>query len=390
MNILYCSWGEITKEDAYQTLTEMGHQVDLLEYEIKDYNLDPAFSRLFLEKADSGNYDMVFSFDFVPLIAKLTFARKIRYAAWVFDPMPLTLYSVMAFSPYNYIFTFDGEDCKALRQKGISQVFHLPLAVNEKRIHKILQTQKPGRTEEADISFIGNLYNDRTNLFDSIEYLPDSIKDYIDSLVFRQMETPGNALVNEMVNDELAEKLDRYVTLEISDEYTWTHKDIYLEMILRNMAAVERQKLLKRLSEQFSVALYSGSDSSALPRVTNHGYIDYNTKMPLVIANSKVNLHITPRAITSGMSLRIFDIMGAGGFLLSNCQPELLEYFEEGKDFVAYRNEEDLIEKVSYYLEHDNERREIAANGKRKVNKRFTYEIQFQKMFEILERNIYV
>ncbi len=103
-----------------------------------------------------------------------------------------------------------------------------------------------------------------------------------------------------------------------------------------------------------------------------------------MIANSKINLHITPRTITSGMSLRILDIMASGGFLLSNAQPELLEYFEEGKDFAAYRDELDLVEKASYYLKHEEERRAIAARGKWKTEKYFTYQNQFKKMFEII------
>lgn len=384
MNILYCSWIENSKDDAYQTLTGMGYQVDLLQYDFRDYNLDPVFSKMFLEKLDGKDYDLIFSFNFVPLISKLAFARKIRYASWIYDPMPFTLYSVMAFSPYNYIFTFDRSDCEALKKRGISQVFHLPLAINHKRIKQVLQEQEFER--QHDISFIGTLYNGRINLLDAVDTLPDRIKEHVDSLIAEQLETPGNAWLKKMVTDEMVKELDRYITLELSDEYTWTHRDIYLELILRKAARVERYHLLQALSKKFHVALYSGSDSSELPEITNYGYVDYNTKAPLVMKNSKINLHITPRAITSGMSLRVLDIMGAGGFLLADRQSELLEYFEEGKDFAAYKNEEELIKKASYYLEHDDERREIAENGQRKVFENFTCEIQFRKMFETLKR----
>ena len=40
------------------------------------------------------------------------------------------------------------------------------------------------------------------------------------------------------------------------------------------------------------------------------------------------------------------DILGAGGFLLSNYQPELAEYFEDGKEVVMYHSRADLVEKV--------------------------------------------
>ena len=37
-----------------------------------------------------------------------------------------------------------------------------------------------------------------------------------------------------------------------------------------------------------------------------------------MFANSKVNLNITLRNIKTGIPLRALDIMGAGGFLLTN------------------------------------------------------------------------
>lgn len=384
MKILYCSWGEVTRVDAYQALTDMQHQVGLLDYEIKDYNRDPVFSRLFQQKLGEGEYELVFSFNFIPLIAKLALAAKIRYVSWIYDAMPLTLYSIMAFSPYNYIFTFDRKDCEELKRKGLLHVFHLPLGVNAKRSCNRAEGVRELSETQHDITFIGNLYNDGKNLFDSIHCLPDTVRNHMDSLILEQLKTPGNDRIREMTDDALTEELCKYVSIEISEEYTWTHKDIFLYMILTKTAGVERLRLLDCLSERFDVALYTGSDSGKLPRVTNYGYVEYREKMPVVIANSKINLHITPRTITSGMSLRILDIMASGGFLLSNAQPELLEYFEEGKDFAAYRDELDLVEKASYYLKHEEERRAIAARGKWKTEKYFTYQNQFKKMFEII------
>ena len=56
--------------------------------------------------------------------------------------------------------------------------------------------------------------------------------------------------------------------------------------------------------------------------------------MPLIFRESKINLNITLRSITSGMPLRALDIMGAGGFLLSNYQQELAENYIDGEELV--------------------------------------------------------
>ena len=55
MKILYCSWGEVTRVDAYQALTDMQHQVGLLDYEIKDYNRDAVFSRFYTVDSKAGS-----------------------------------------------------------------------------------------------------------------------------------------------------------------------------------------------------------------------------------------------------------------------------------------------------------------------------------------------
>ena len=100
---------------------------------------------------------------------------------------------------------------------------------------------------------------------------------------------------------------------------------------------------------------------------------------------SKINLNITLRSIQSGIPLRALDIMGAGGFLLSNYQPELAEWFEDGKELVLYASAEELLGKVRYYLSHEEERREIAYQGFLKARKLFSYETRVKQMMDIVE-----
>lgn len=105
--------------------------------------------------------------------------------------------------------------------------------------------------------------------------------------------------------------------------------------------------------------------------------------MPAVFRGSKINLNITLRSITSGIPLRALDIMGAGGFLMSNYQAELSEYFIDGKDMVLFDSPEDMQWKIRYYLKHDDERQQIAKNGFEKVKRKFSYDIQLEKMMRL-------
>ena len=106
--------------------------------------------------------------------------------------------------------------------------------------------------------------------------------------------------------------------------------------------------------------------------------------MPLVFKQSKINLNITLRGMKGGVPLRAIDIMGCGGFLLSNFQSGFLDYFVPGEDFVYFENKEDLLYKIDYYLEHEEERKEIAGNGHDKIAAGHTYRHRVREMFDSL------
>ena len=71
-----------------------------------------------------------------------------------------------------------------------------------------------------------------------------------------------------------------------------------------------------------------------------------------------------------------------GGFLwyVSNYQPEMAEYFIPGKDLVLYDSVDDLIQKIDYYLSHEEERLQIAKNGYEKVKRYHTYDTRLTEI----------
>ena len=95
--------------------------------------------------------------------------------------------------------------------------------------------------------------------------------------------------------------------------------------------------------------------------------------MPIVFKNSKINLNMTLRSIHTGIPLRAMDIMGSGGFLLTNYQEDFLDFFEPGVDYVFYSSRDEMVKLVDYYLEHEEESREIAQNGYNKMKSGHTY-----------------
>ncbi|MGN0385623.1 MAG: glycosyltransferase [Lachnospiraceae bacterium] len=136
---------------------------------------------------------------------------------------------------------------------------------------------------------------------------------------------------------------------------------------------MERQELLSIVAERFGLDLYTPDKNYRVNGCTNHGPVDYYDYAPYVFKEAKINLNISLRSILSGIPLRAFDIMGAGGFLMTNFQTDFLDYFVPGEDYVYYDSPKDLLDKTAYYLRHEEERAAIAKNGLQKITADHTY-----------------
>jgi spore maturation protein CgeB len=65
---------------------------------------------------------------------------------------------------------------------------------------------------------------------------------------------------------------------------------------------------------------------------------------------------------------RHFEIAGCGGFQLSYAYPGIAEHFVIGREIETFNDRKEMIRKVHYYLEHEDERRTIADNAWRRAH----------------------
>jgi spore maturation protein CgeB len=95
------------------------------------------------------------------------------------------------------------------------------------------------------------------------------------------------------------------------------------------------------------------------PRVHNADY-------RLALGAPKITLHFLRHANRDEQDSRTFEIPACGGFMLAEWSPRHAELFEEDREAVFFRDDDELLRKVRYYLDHAEERREIAAGGRRR------------------------
>jgi len=88
--------------------------------------------------------------------------------------------------------------------------------------------------------------------------------------------------------------------------------------------------------------------------------------------------------IRLSMSSRMFTALGLGAFYLTYPTSGLAEMFEPDKELVTFSTADEMIEKIRYYLAHEDKRSAIAAAGRRKALAEHTYARRFGRMFELI------
>ena len=384
MHILMYRWKAYNYRDIEQTFLLLGHTVDNIEQHLGNYDIDPEFEKIIENKLQETHYDMVFTVNYFPLISNVCERTGVKYVSWTCDNPLISMYHESVFHACNYIFTFDKTNYLEFRGMGVKHIWYLPLAVDTERMDALLGApEKPERrnaTQDSemrkyrgDVAFVGSLYE--RNSYDKIKNrLPEYLRGYFDAVMEAQLNISGANIVEPMLTTNILEQLQEYFQLEKSEGSFSDLGLIFQTTVLGfKIAEIERRRALIELSKHYRVNVYSNSDVSDLLRIQYCGSVDYWSEMPKVFRMSKINLNFTIPNIKSGIPLRIWDVLGCGGFLLTNYQAEIPYYFKEGEDLVCFDGLEDLCEKVGYYLEHEEERKRIAWNGYHKVREKHSY-----------------
>lgn len=101
--------------------------------------------------------------------------------------------------------------------------------------------------------------------------------------------------------------------------------------------------------------------SALLQRLPEPVYLDADYNVVLNAARIVLNIMSTLNRDT--YTDRCFEVPASGGFLLSQYSDDLTTLYQEGKEIAFFRSGDDLLEKVRYYLAHEDERRAIARAG---------------------------
>lgn len=245
----------------------------------------------------------------------------IRTAIWFTDDPYYTDATASLASHYDVIFTLELECVPFYLGCGCRQVHYLPFAANP----AIYRPKPVPVNYRYDISFIGSAYWTRVDFFDRIASFLAERHTYISGIWWDRLRH----------YKQLAPKIE----------------------------------LGKWMGAEETASYYYGSKIVInLHRSTNDPTYNKNTQGIGAVSPNP----------------RTFEIASCGTLQMTDVRSDLGRFYVPGKEIVTYSSPEELMQKIDYYLAHEEERTAIALNALRRTLQEHTYVHRLDRMLGIL------
>lgn len=150
----------------------------------------------------------------------------------------------------------------------------------------------------------------------------------------------------------------------------------------------EGNKILETLAKKIKVEFWGYAENflSLLSPIkkTFNGQA-WGKDMYTIFSKSKIviNRHINV-AGNYANNMRLYEATGMGALLITDFKKNISDFFKDGKEIITYKNSDDLIKKVKYYINNEEERIKIAKAGQLKTLNYHNYTIRMRELNDIL------
>ena len=140
-------------------------------------------------------------------------------------------------------------------------------------------------------------------------------------------------------------------------------------LFLGHQEADERQEYIKALLDE---KIYVGVPESAWSNFEKgNPYLillkDTQNLYNTMLNSTKIAIVFLSKINHDTYTRRCFEIPVTQTLMVAPYTADIADMFQESKEVVLYKNKQDFVEKIKYFLEHDKERKNIANAGYRRV-----------------------
>lgn len=134
----------------------------------------------------------------------------------------------------------------------------------------------------------------------------------------------------------------------------------------------------------------NNSSLTKFPGLSHEGMVKVYAESALSLASSSAGHTDVLKNPLPIINLRNFEIPMCGGIELCKYNEELASYFEEGKEIILYRSEDELLDKAKFIIRKASEQDilQIKSSARKRAEAEHTWMCRFNKVFEALCLNI--
>ncbi len=331
----------------YDCLLQMGHDIVYFDFMtlMQEHGRTRMNDRL-IEVAKSEKPDLMFSVLFtdefdVSVLRTVTEDLGIMTINWFCDDhWRFERYSRLWAPCFRWVVTTAESALSKYAKIGYYNVIKSQWACNS------FSYRRMNLPHEYDVTFIGQPYGDRRKIIEQLRETGIHVR------TWGQGWDSGRVSQDEMIQIFNTSRIN----LNLTAAYGSNSDD---ETAVASRKRRPFQKLLDRI-------LFANT------RATDHRPISVSDQ-PAVSASAEHS--------TEQIKGRNFEVPGTGGFLLTQHAAHLEDYYELGKEVVNFHSTEEMIEKIRYYLTHEDERTAIAEAGYQRTLSNHTYQQRFNDIF---------
>lgn len=210
-------------------------------------------------------------------------------------------------------------------------------------------------------------------LFDSIRYL---------GLFFDYLFIAQNDFLEKYRKDGLNNT--HFITQIPLIENTFDKKK-KIEVSFVGTPKADRKEIVEYLNKnRVNISVYGPESWKKFPELKGvyKGFLSPKDYFKTV-NQTKINICLSKNMLNQPhMKGRFMEISLFKAFSLVEYSPQLAKLFLEGKEIIFFKNKEDLLSKIYFYLNNDNQREKIALASYKRVKKDYNFEKIVSKFLE--------
>ncbi len=404
LRIAFLDFGERWSRSIKVGITQNGHEViEILGYKLNSFQeLIDALDQIQPDFCLSRNFYLINS----PQTNEQTYKdffqnQKHRFVVWYHDtvefndpPFLLKLWQSPPYPQSTLFMSVEASDRSFFSQRGLPFV-HLPIAAGEHFFHlrRSPSFEQLKTKFDLDITFVGSQIIELESPPDTHQNFASALGEGYAQSLYDFVETDHQALfTDEMVKffnsdfrtpKEFRSGLSRLIQTIGEQVSTDTAGNLSIDRgRLNSFYSWMRLTNLLNDLRKFDIRVYG----SELWRNSLCDYI-HDTRslsedeLVACYAGSKINLHFTKYHFSTGVHERPYNILAAHGFPLTDYREELEELFQED-EIATYGSQEELEDKINFFLKNDRLRREMIERGHLRVKADHTYKTRLEKLID--------